>query len=170
MPESTDYKINPEMAEIEVGVRYLRKVTFFPLSNAHEIKMTKVLKEIFAEMAKLGADNNEESLIVFVNRLLDIITDNIQMILGMISDEPPQSLLEDMTNSQLVKVVEYVYKTNFEEPAKNLQALFQGEEEQANWKELISGQLLQPSVKPTTTDLKTSSKKASKKVASQGAK
>jgi len=39
MPETkTKQKLNPEIAEIEVGVRYLRKITFYPLSVAHQFK------------------------------------------------------------------------------------------------------------------------------------
>lgn len=168
MPESTKGKLNPEMASIEIGVRHLRNVTFYPLSVAHQLKMTDILESVFKEMVKISSDN-EESVALFVAKALEIIKENISIIVSMVTDEEPDSVLSDMTNSQLVKVIDYVYKTNFEGPVKNLLSLFQGEEDKS-WKDLISKQLLQPSAKSISTDSKTSTEKVSGKGASPSVK
>jgi len=154
MPEKKlKQKLNPEVVDIEIGVRYLRKVTFYPLSAAHQLEMTDILESIFKELVGVSqAEDNDESLVVFFQRVLEIIKENINTIIGMICEEDPDSLLANMTNNQLVNVITYVYRTNFEGPLKNLMSLFQGEEDSSKWKELVLNQLSQRSVKSTDTD------------------
>jgi hypothetical protein len=112
---------------------------------------------------------NEDSTVVFFKKVLEIIEENIGKIIEFICDEEPEKLLDDMTNSQLVDVVSYVYKTNYEGPLKNLLSLFQKEGE-SNWSELVLSQLSQPSVKSTDTSSPTSIVKRTRKVVSPKAK
>lgn len=165
MPENKKaQKLNPEVAVIELGVRHLRKVTFYPLSAADQLKMTGILEDIFKELVSLDqGSNKDESLVVFFKRALEIINENIALLVKMVSDEDPDELLNDLTNSQLVKVVEYIYKTNFEGPLKNLLSLFQKEGDDQQWRELILNQSLPQSVKSTGTDSKTATEKVSEK-------
>jgi len=170
MPEKIDKKgkINPEIADIDVGVRYLRKVTFYPLSAGHQLKLTSIIESVFKEMVAIEA-GNEDSTVVFFKKVLEIIEENIGKIIGFICDEEPEKLLDDMTNSQLVNVVSYVYKTNYEGPLKNLLSLFQREGE-SNWSELVLNQLSQPSAKSMDTSSPTSIVKRTRKVVSPKAK
>jgi len=161
-------KLNPEVASIDIGVRHLRKVTFYPLSAGHQLKMTAILESVFKELVKIEG-GSEESTVVFLTQVLEIVKENINTIIGMICDEDPDELLDDLTNSQLVNVVKYVYETNYEGPLKNLLSLFQKEGEE-NWKELVLSQLSPPSAKSTDTSSVTSTKKASKKGASRKGK
>ena len=166
MPEKKERKgkINPEIVDIDIGVRYLRKVTFYPLSAGHQLKLTSMIEDIFKEMVNIKPED-DDSTVAFFSKLLDIVKENIDKIVGFICDEDSEELLDDMTNLQLVNVVEYVYKTNYEGPLKNLLSLFQREGE-SNWKELILSQLSQPSAKSTDTGSTTSIKKRTKKEAS----
>ena len=162
MPEiKSKQKLNPEIADIEVGVRYLRKVTFYPLSVAHQFKLTNIIEAVFTELVGISQDATNDAIVAFVMKVKTIIEENINMIVSMISDEDPESLLADMTNSQLAKVIEYVYTTNFEGPLKNLLSLFQKEGEESNWKELVLNQLSPQSAKPMDTDLNISIKEDS---------
>ena len=159
MPEiKSKQKLNPEITDIEVGVRYLRKVTFYPLSVAHQFKLTNIIEAVFTELVGISQDATNDAIVAFVMKVKTIIEENINMIVSMISDEDPESLLADMTNSQLAKVIEYVYTTNFEGPLKNLLSLFQKEGEESNWKELVLNQLSPQSAKPMDTDLNISTK------------
>ena len=170
MPEKLEKqgKLNPEIADIDIGVRYLRKVTFYPLSAGHQLKLTSIIESVFKEMVAIEA-GNEDSTVVFFKKVLEIVEANIGKIIEFISDEEPEKLLDDMTNSQLVEVVAYVYKTNYEGPLKNLLSLFQKEGE-SNLKELVLNQLLQPSAKPMDTSLPTSTKKVIKRAGSRKVK
>lgn len=168
MPDKTkSEKLNPEVADIDIGVRHLRKVTFYPLSAGHQLKLTSMMEDIFKELVGLG--DNDEAIVAFFNKVLEIIKSNINTIIGMISDEDPDTLLDDMTNTQLVGVVKYVYETNYEGPLKNLLSLFQGEGDNS-WRELVSSTLLQRSAKSTDTGSKTSTGSRSKRAASLKAK
>lgn len=166
MPEKKERKgkINPEIVDIDIGVRYLRKVTFYPLSAGHQLRLTSMIEDIFKEMVNIKPED-DDSTVVFFSKLLDIVKENIDKIVGFICDEDSEELLDDMTNSQLVGVVEYVYKTNYEGPLKNLLSLFQREGE-SNWKELVLNQLSPQSAKPMDTSSTTSIKKRTKKEAS----
>lgn len=166
MPDNTEKqgKLNPEIADIEVGVRYLRKVTFYPLSAGHQLKLTSIIESVFKEMVAIE-DGNEDSTVVFFKKVLEIVEENIGRVIEFICNEEPEKLLDDMTNSQLVEVVAYVYKTNYEGPLKNLLSLFQREGE-SNWSELVLNQLSPPSAKSMDTSSPTSTKKRTKKVVS----
>lgn len=166
MPEKKERKgkINPEIVDIDIGVRYLRKVTFYPLSAGHQLRLTSMIEDIFKEMVNIKPED-DDSTVAFFSKLLDIVKENIDKIVGFICDEDSEELLDDMTNSQLVSVVEYVYKTNYEGPLKNLLSLFQREGE-SNWKELVLNQLSPQSAKPMDTSSTTSIKKRTKKEAS----
>jgi hypothetical protein len=169
MPDNEAKKrLNPEVASIDVGVRHLRKVTFYPLSAGYQLKMTSFLESIFKELVTIE-DGNDDSTVAFFTKVLEIVKENINTIIGYICDEKPEELLDDLTNSQLVDVIKYVYETNYEGPLKNLLSLFQKEGEN-DWRGLLSNQLLQPSAKSTGTSSKTSTQKGSKKAASPKAK
>ena len=163
MPEKTtkQKKLNPEVVDIYVGVRHLRKVTFYPLSAAQQLKMTSIIEEVFGQMVSVE-DGNDDTTVAFFKNVLDIVKENINIIIEMITDDEPDKLLDDMTNSQLVEVVKYVYETNYEGPLKNLLSLFQKEGD-TDWKELVLNQLSPQSVKSTDTSSETSTKKDSKK-------
>jgi hypothetical protein len=165
MPEKkSNQKLNPEVTSISVGVRYLRKVKFYPLSAAHQLEMTDIIETVFKELVGVTqGEDNEESLIVFFQRVLEIVKENIETIIAMICDEDSADLLADLTNLQLVEVITYVYTTNFEAPLKNLLNLFQKEGDEKDWKELVLNQLSPQSVKSTDTDLKTSTEKDTEK-------
>ncbi len=165
MPENkSKQNLNPEIAEIEVGVRYLRKVTFYPLSAAHQLKMTDIIETVFKELVGVSqGKDSDQSVIEFAGKVLDIIKENIETIISMICDEPSTGLLEDMTNSQLVEVVKYVYTTNFEDPLKNLLSLFQKEEENVNWIGSILNPSSQQSARSMDINLMTSTGKGIKK-------
>jgi hypothetical protein len=165
MPDkkSNSKRINPEVTDIEIGVRHLRNITFYPLSAAQQLKMTGLLEDIFKELLGMEQGGNDESIMVFVSRVLEIIRNNIEMLVEMITDEKSDKLLADMTNSQLVEVVQYVYTTNYEGPLKNLLSLFQNEEEDNKWRGLVLNQLSPQSAKSTGTPSTTSTKKGTEK-------
>jgi len=165
MPEIKKKKINPEVVDIEIGVRHLRKVRFYPLSAKQQLDLTDIIKDIFAEMTNLDAqDESSESLVSFFDKVLVIVKDNIEEIIRMISDEDATVILSDTTNSQLVEIIDYVYTTNFEGPLKNLMARFQKPgQDQGDLIQSVLSQLSPQSAKSMDTDLKTSTEKVSEK-------
>lgn len=157
-------KLNPEIAEFEIGVRHLRKVIIYPLSAADQFKLTDLLKEIFSELAFIDqSENKEQSVALFFGKILDLIKEKFSLLVGYLTDEDPVKFEQDVTNSQLADIIKHVYEVNFEGPLKKVLAPFKREGEEENFRRLISEQFPQPSVKSTTTNLKTSTGKASGK-------
>ncbi len=133
--------LNPQIVDVEIGIRSLRKITIYPLAASDQFKMsdliTKALKKFFLK--------KDQEDIAFVAFLLDLIKRNIVQILGFICDEErPAGLLDDMSNLQLSEIVKTIYEVNYEKPAKNVESLL------GQIKDLFqSGRLLQQSVSDT---------------------
>ena len=66
--------------------------------------------------------------------------------------------MKEISNQQLAEIVRIVYQDNYEKPVKNVMSLFQMEKIQS-----VLERQSQQSVKDTVTNLKTSTKRASKK-------
>jgi len=162
--ENTSQKLNPQTKSVEIGVREIREVMIYPLSFASQLEMTdlvtKAVQDFFARREDLEKAQNIE----VVSFAVDIIRDNIEKILLLVTDE--SDLLKDVTNVQLVDIVTVIYEMNYETVSKNAVSLF----------EKIASLL--PSKRPSlksvkdipSTGSKISTKKRSKKVASQSDK
>ncbi len=144
--------LNPQIVEVEIGIRSLRKITIYPLSVTDQFKMsdliTKALQKFFlrgtskkVDKKKLAQDDDME----FVAFLINLIQKNLAKILEFICDEErPALLLDDMSNLQLSEVVKTIYEVNYEKPRKNVESLLD------QIKDLFqSGRLLQQSVSDT---------------------
>lgn len=130
--------LNPQIVDIKIGIRSLRKITVYPLSVSDQFKMsdliTKALQKFFL---KKGEDD-----VAFIAFLLDLIRKNLVRILELITEEKePGKLLRDITNLQMSEIAMTIYKVNYGEPSKNAESLLD------QIKTLfLSGRLLQQSV------------------------
>ena len=130
--------LNPQIVEVEVGLRSLRKLTLYPLSVTDQFKMSDLIMKALQKFFLKG-DQEDVAFVAFV---LDLIRKNIVKVLEFICDEErPSSLLDDMSNLQLSEVVKTIYEVNYEKPGKNVESLVD------QVKNLFqSGRLLQQSV------------------------
>ena len=75
--------LNPQITDVEIGIRSLRKITVYPLSVSDQFKMsdliTKALQKFF-----LREDQDDVAFIAF---LLGLIKKNLVSILELICDE-----------------------------------------------------------------------------------
>jgi hypothetical protein len=116
--------LNPQITDVDVGVRDLRTVKVYPLS----LKDEKLFADIFQQTLKKYFEQtidegDEEQISKFVGEILKLIEENFIKILGLVTDENGQELFDSMTNMQASHVVMVIYRTNFEEPLKNAESL-----------------------------------------------
>jgi len=121
MSENTDQRLNPQIAEVEIGVRNLRNITVYPLSMADQLKLADIISKALADQFKDGT-GNDLTVIAFITNL---VKDNLGRILGMVTDEDGNKLLEELTNLQTATIAEQIYEVNFGVVAKNFKSLFE---------------------------------------------
>ena len=123
MPEKSlvdrNTKLNPQVAETEIGIRNLRTIKIYPLSMADQLKLTDVITKGLQEFVEEG---NDEDMAV-VSAIVQLIKDNLADILTMVSDEEGTEILKDLTNPQALGIAELIFDMNFGSLGKNAQSL-----------------------------------------------
>ena len=118
MPENEEKKLNPQITDVEIGVRNLRKITVYPLSMSDQLKLTDLItKSVTEQLAK--ADGGELSLVSFIIKMLQ---ENIGKIITMVTDEDAK-VLEEISNSQAVEIADVLFDVNYGTVAKNFKSL-----------------------------------------------
>jgi len=145
MPENESSKLNPQVIDIEIGIRKLRKITIYPLSMSDQLSLTDtVIKTIMKRVEDTGSAD------VTVAFIIEVIQDNIGKILKMVTDETDDLTLE-MSNMQAVDVANVIFDVNYGAVAKNFKSL------SAKIKEMFQSERpLQQSAKGTDIVSKTS--------------
>ena len=117
MPENENAKLNPQITDVEIGIRNLRKITIYPLSMGDQLKLTDmIIKAITAQVEKAGSTDLSVAFIV------NVIHENIGKILEMVSDEE-ESILDELSNSQALAIAEILFDVNYGTVAKNFKSL-----------------------------------------------
>ena len=118
MPENEEKKLNPQITDVEIGIRNLRKITVYPLSMSDQLKLTDLIaKSVTEQLAK--ADGGELSLVSFIIKMLQ---ENIGKIITMVTDEDAK-VLEEISNSQAVEIADVLFDVNYGTVAKNFKSL-----------------------------------------------
>ena len=124
MPDSSDFQnINPQVRSVTIGKRTLRKISIYPLSLGDQLDLTDLINQAVNSFLQLSPDMSDEAMIQFVAFVLKLIKENIDRLLEMITSEGV-TILKEITNEQLMDIVEVVYKDNFEGPIKKARSLF----------------------------------------------
>lgn len=114
--------LNPQITDVEIGVRSLRKITIYPLSMAAELKLTDLITRVLREF--YGAGKQED--LAFISIIMGIIRDNLGSLIEMITDnENSEDLLNEITNIQAVELAEVIFDVNFAGAIKNAIGLFE---------------------------------------------
>lgn len=115
--EST--KLNPQIAEIEIGIRNLRKIQIFPLAAGPQLQLIDKIGGLTALISGSGAE-------AAVGNILGEIRKEIPNLVGQVIPfgEVTDKILNEMSVKQLEELVGLIYHMNFEGIAKNLQGLF----------------------------------------------
>ena len=117
-------RLNPEVRQVDIGVRELRTISIYPLSLNDQISVVNMLATIIEEFS-VGVsteDATTEDILGFVSEFL---VKNVDKILEFVTDEAERPSMEELTNSQSVEIGKCIFEVNFEDPVKNFQSLFQ---------------------------------------------
>ena len=135
-------KLNPQIREVEVGVRDLRKIKIYPMSMADQTAFIELIKgaiESYFELTveKGKKDMEDTDLLPFIAALTKMVGDNSKEFIKIVTDPDqvdPEEFYKDVTNAQMSEIVRIVVEDNFEDPAKNVMSLFQKVQNLFQWK------------------------------------
>lgn len=176
MPEKkikSKAEVNPQVKNVKIGVRSLRKVPIYPLSVADQLEMTDLITDAVGAFFSLQVDEKGEMKegipTEFVVFMLTLIKENMGVIVTNVTgEEDSDAVLKETTNDQLSEIISIVYKENFEVPFVKLVGLFQKETNPEMKMGSILEKLQSQSAGSTEdTGLKTSSEKVTGKEESQ---
>jgi hypothetical protein len=122
MPESDLQKLNPQIAEIDIGSRNLRKLTIYPLSLKDQIEFTDLIGQAILLFMDKEAERTD---IEFITLIIQFIKQNISKLISLATGEDGEKLLEEITNDQVAQIADIIYVVNYEGSIKNFQGLFE---------------------------------------------
>jgi hypothetical protein len=113
--------LNPDIQEIVIGVRKLRRIKIYPLSVVDQLKITDIVQEALG----IFLASKESNDVAFVALLIALLKTNASKILSLVldPDENPDKVLEEMTNNQLSELGTILYQVNYEVISKNVSGL-----------------------------------------------
>ena len=120
MSENEQKKINPQITEIEIGIREMRKIKIYPLSMSDQLKLTGLMSTaVAAQVAK--EEGGDIAIVAFI---VELVKENLGRILTMVTGEDDK-LLEEVSNLQAAAISEVVYEMNYGIVVKNFKSLFE---------------------------------------------
>lgn len=139
-------RLNPQIKDVEIGIRNLRSIKIYPLSVSDQLTATNlVTSALQVFMTNKDVKNND---LLFVAFMLEQIRTNASEILKMVLDETesPEAVLKEMSNEQMMVIVRAIYEVNYESLSKNVKSLLEKK------KESVSERQSQQSVKSMDTN------------------
>ena len=115
MPEQE--KLNPQITDVEIGIRNLRRITIYPLSMGDQLKLTDLIIKAITDQVGDGASAD-----LSVAFIVKVIHENIGKILTMVSDEK-ETVLDELSNSQAIEIAEILFDVNYGSVSKNFKSL-----------------------------------------------
>ena len=116
MPEEQE-KLNPQITDVEIGVRNLRKITIYPLSMGDQLKLTDLIIKAITD--QVGDGGGADLSVAFI---VKVIHENIGKILTMVSDEK-ETVLDELSNLQAIEIADIIFDVNYGSVAKNFKSL-----------------------------------------------
>lgn len=106
-------RLNPDIRKVKIGVRRLREIKVYPLSAKDQFELTDLVTGGLQGFLSLGQKGLSD--VDFVREIITLIRNNIDQILGLITDkkEVGEDVLGNITNNQAVEIAEIVYAVNF---------------------------------------------------------
>lgn len=153
MPEAIN--LNPDVRELQIGVRALRTVTVYPLSVRDQLKTSSIVSSAVVTFFNSFEDADKVPDTDFAVFVSSLVSGNLEQVVRMaLADEPEETdVLGEITNRQLEELVKVIYEVNY----SFLSSLFQKLTEKFKTvKNLRSTTSLQTSVTDMDTDQLTS--------------
>ena len=120
-------KINPDIKEVDYGKKELKKLVLYPLSIGDQFTVTDLITNIAQELIAAQKEGKTTDY-AFMVAVMAVLKANISKVLSLIADikeEEAVIMINDLTNSQLVDIVDIVWSVNFEPALKKGQSLFE---------------------------------------------
>ncbi len=137
--------LNPDIKEVEIGTRTLKKIKVYPLSVMDQFKVTDLFTEVLGTFLA-HQNKGDASFVAFV---IAAIKANLTKILAFLIDEDSELVAKDLTNNQLCDIAAIAYEVNYEVISKKVSGLLK---EIPQPKESLLGRPLQPSAESTDTE------------------
>ena len=155
-------RLNPDIRIITYGKKELKDLTLYPLSIGDQFKVTEIITQVVQQLV-VGAKEGNLSDFIFMSAVMTALETNLGKVLTLISDiteEEAAEVINTMTNSQLVDVVESVWDVDYEPALKKGKNLFE------RGKSVFASERSLPSSSSAilNTDLNISTEEATRKV------
>jgi hypothetical protein len=124
---SDEKRLNPDIKEVEYGKKELKTLIIYPLSLGDQFKVTDMITKVIQEIAD-SQKAGQVSDYAVVDVAVTSIKENIGKILSLIADLPKDKIdkiIYDLTNTQLMELVDIVWSVNFEPALKKGKSLFE---------------------------------------------
>jgi len=141
-------KLNPQIIEVMIGTKTLKKIKVYPLSMGDQLKMTQLIVSTLQQLYTKKEDDN----FAFAETVRATISSNLEEILKLVTDE--ENVISNISNLQGLEIAEHIYEMNYEAIEKKVKSLIE-----KVTKTFLSQNLQQQSSEDIpNTDLNTSSK------------
>ena len=120
-------RLNPDIREMTYGKRELKELTLYPLSIGDQFKVTDIVTGVVQRLVT-GAKTDQLTDLVFMTAVMNALEENIGKILTLVTDISEEKALEtinDITNSQLMDIVESIWIVDYEPALKKGKNLFE---------------------------------------------
>lgn len=121
MKTDEEKRLNPDIVEVDVGVRELKTLHVYPLSFRDQMEATELITQALQAITARQDSNDVE----FVAGLLEVLKANMGRVLELVTDpeERGEDLLADLTNNQACELAEEIYRVNYEAIQKKIMAV-----------------------------------------------
>lgn len=126
MPLDAQARLNPNIKTVDVGTRKLRTVKIYPLSLTDQQGIIDTVIDAVATFMDRRLAGELVQTTEMVRFAVDALKENINKIIAFVTDPDEAPKPEELTNAQLVEIVNVIYTENFEGPAKNVSSLISG--------------------------------------------
>ena len=109
-------KLNPKAKTVEIGKRTLKPIQIYPLSFTDQSEVATLLVGAISTVVVTWANKQNADIIIEAK---DMLQNNISLILEKVIDTEVIAinvLLNDITNDQLIDIIEIIWEVNFEDP------------------------------------------------------
>lgn len=120
--------INPEVKEIKYGKKELKTLTLYPLSIGDQFTVSDIITKIVQELITAKNEGLATTDYTFLTAAMDLLKENIGKILVLISglaEEDSNAILNELTNSQLMEMIDIIWTINYEPNLKKGQSLIE---------------------------------------------
>jgi len=152
--------LNPDITEISYGKKEIKSLTIYPLSVGDQFKVTNMVTEVIQRLVAAQKANNLTD-IAFATAMMAALENNLGTVLSLVASIPEdesKEIISELTNKQLLEIVDVIWTVNYEPALKKGQSLLE------RAKSVFNSGKSSPSSSNATpnTDSKTSTGKAIK--------